>query len=487
MEHDSIEYDLKNEPSLKLLRTDNAPLIISFLYRQFKSSNQITVSQSELVEKLENYLEKLREEEPKRYSDKAQTYLDTWCNSGHQFLKKYYLTKNDDPVFELAPGTNRAIGWLEDLKRREFIGTESQFLEIFALLKEIVTKSTEDPAVRLEELEKQKAAIQKEIDTIEQTGEVERYSEAKLKEWFLKANDVARRLLADFGEVEQNFKAITDKVKKAQLREEGRKGLVVAQVIDADEAIRKSDQGRSFYAFRTFLADPSKQEELEKMIDGVYGLPELQDLGKKNPILRILKRSLIKASDKIIKSNYRLAEQLRKTLAEQHIAENRRVKELIAQIKKLALTVVDNPPETEQFIWIEGDPEVQMVMDRPRWKPTEERIFKSYNFSEENVDLSTEKLEELRNYCYVDEEVLKQRIAGMLESQYQVTLAEIIERYPVENGLSEVIAYLAIASGDRKHAIDDSASDRIEIASYSDKENLMHLTLPQVIFKRSGE
>ena len=60
MEHDSIEYDLKNEPSLKLLRTDNAPLIISFLYRQFKSSNQITVSQSELVEKLENYLEKLR-------------------------------------------------------------------------------------------------------------------------------------------------------------------------------------------------------------------------------------------------------------------------------------------------------------------------------------------------------------------------------------------------------------------------------------------
>ncbi|TAF27230.1 MAG: DUF3375 family protein [Oscillatoriales cyanobacterium] len=200
MEHDSIEYDLKNEPSLKLLRTDNAPLIISFLYLQFKSLNQITVSQSELVEKLENYLEKLREEEPERYCGKAQTYLDTWCNSDHQFLKKYYQTKNDDPVFELAPGTNRAIGWLEDLKRREFIGTESQFLEIFALLKEIVTKSTEDPAVRLEELEKQKAAIQKEIDTIEQTGEVERYSEAKLKEWFLKANDVARRLLADFGE-----------------------------------------------------------------------------------------------------------------------------------------------------------------------------------------------------------------------------------------------------------------------------------------------
>ncbi|MEG4011782.1 MULTISPECIES: DUF3375 domain-containing protein [unclassified Microcoleus] len=483
MKHDQIEDDLKNEPSLKLLRTDNAPLIISFLYREFKSSNRITVSQSELVEKLENYLDKLCEDQPELYRGKAQTYLDTWCNSDHQFLKRYYQTKDDDPVFELTPGTNRAIGWLEDLKRREFIGTESQFLEIFSLLKEIVTKSTEDPAARLDELEKQRAAIQKEIDTIKQTGEVERYSEAKLKEWFLKANNVAGRLLADFGEVEQNFKAITDKVKKAQLKEEGGKGLVVALVIDADEEIRKSDQGRSFYAFRDFLTDPSKQEELEQLINGVYGLPELQDLGQKHPILRRIKRSLIQASDKIIKSNYRLAEQLRKMLEEEHIAENKRVIELIKQIKKSALAAIDNPPKTEEFIWIEGDPEVQLVMERPLGKPTEERSFKSYNLSDATVDLPREQIDALRNYCYVDEEVLKRQIAATLEGKDWVTLAEVIEKYPVEKGLSEVVAYLAIASQDTKHAIDDSVSDRITVSSF-DKQNILHLTLPQVIFKR---
>ncbi|MEG4851557.1 DUF3375 domain-containing protein [Microcoleus sp. B5-D4] len=483
MKHNQIEDDLKNEPSLKLLRTDNAPLIISFLYREFKSSNRITVSQSQLVEKLENYLEKLCEDRPELYRGKAQTYLDTWCNSDHQFLKKYYQTKNDDPVFELTPGTNRAIGWLEDLKRREFIGTESQFLEIFSLLKEIVTKSTEDPAARLDELEKQKAAIQKEIDTIKQTGEVERYSESKLKEWFLKANDVARRLLADFGDVEQNFKEITDKVKKAQLKEEGGKGLVVAQVIEGDEDIRKSDQGRSFYAFQDFLRNPSKQEELEQLINGVYGLPELQDLGQKNPILRRIKRSLIQASDKIIKSNYRLAEQLRKMLVEQHIAENKRVIELIKEIKNLALVAIDNPPKNEEFIWIEGDPEVQLLMERPLGKPTENRNFKNYNLSKATVDLPREQIDALRNYCYVDEEVLKRQIAATLEGKDWVTLAEVIEKYPVEKGLSEVVAYLAIASQDTKHAIDDSASDRITASSF-DKQNILHLTLPQVIFKR---
>ncbi|MEK0188539.1 DUF3375 family protein, partial [Microcoleus anatoxicus] len=77
----------------------------------------------------------------------------------------------------------------------------------------------------------------------------------------------------------------------------------------------------------------------------------------------------------------------------------------------------------------------------------------------------------------------KRQIAATLEGKDWVTLAEVIEKYPVEKGLSEVVAYLAIASQDTKHAIDDSASDRITASSF-DKQNILHLTLPQVIFKR---
>lgn len=133
MEHDHVAFDIKNAPSLKLLRSDNAPLIISFLYRQFKHLQQITIPQAKLVEKLEDYLELLRENYPQLYPQLAQNYLETWCNQ--EFLKQYYENNSDEPVFELTSSTEKAIRWLEELNKSDFIGTESRFLQIFASCK----------------------------------------------------------------------------------------------------------------------------------------------------------------------------------------------------------------------------------------------------------------------------------------------------------------------------------------------------------------
>jgi len=44
----------------------------------------------------------------------------------------------------------QAIAWLEDLQQKdEFVGTESRFLQIFALLKETQERSTTDIEVRI--------------------------------------------------------------------------------------------------------------------------------------------------------------------------------------------------------------------------------------------------------------------------------------------------------------------------------------------------
>lgn len=481
MEHDRTAYDIKNAPSLKLLRSDNAPLIISFLYHQFKHLQQITIPQAKLVEKLEDYLELLRENSPQLYPQPAQNYLETWCNQ--EFLKQYYENNSDEPVFELTSGTEKAIRWLEELNKSEFIGTESRFLQIFALLEEIREKSTEDVEARLAQLEKQKADIQKEIDTIKQTGEVERYNVTQIQERFLLANDLARRLLADFKEVEQKFREIKQEVQQAQLEEGVRKGSVVERVLDADEALKESDQGRSFYTFWNFLMLDSKQEELQTLLDTVYTLTEIQALSRENPILRDIKWSLIDAGEKIVQSNHRLAEQLRKVLDEQNLGESQRVRELIVDIKRLALAVTENPPTNEDFAPLELQPEVRLVMERPLWEPTEEPGFNSFALNVGSEDLVNVNLEVLYNQFYLDEAVLKQRIEVMLEKQHQVTLAELIEKYPIEKGLSEIIGYLAIASGDEKHLLGDEISERITLDS-SDCENIIHLKLPQIIFIR---
>ena len=80
---------------------------------------------------------------------------------------------SDDPVLELTPETEKVFQWLEDIDKKEFIGTESRFLRIFQELQDIINKSTEDPKERLNQLQKQKENIEAEIEKIKSTGQVE--------------------------------------------------------------------------------------------------------------------------------------------------------------------------------------------------------------------------------------------------------------------------------------------------------------------------
>lgn len=484
MDHERIQSELKSAPSVRLLRSDSGPLILSFLYREFKMAHRIAIPYGELVERLDETLDGLNEAQPGLYPRMAQAYLETWCDDDHQFLRKYYDAGNDDPVFELTPGTEKAIGWMEDLNRSRFIGTESRFLRIFSLLDEVVARSTAEASTRLAHLERQKEAIEKEIAAIQETGKVEPYNVTQIKERFLEANDEARSLLADFREVEQNFREITRSVQEQQMREGIRKGSVVGYVIDEHEALKESDQGRSFYAFWDFLMSPSRQEAMRGLLEAVYSLPQVQELSDDNQVLRRIKTSLIEAGEKVIHSNHRLAQQLRKMLDERSLSENRRAQELIQEIKRLALTVMDRPPEMEDFMVIEGRPEVRLVMEKAFWDSPELPDFRRYAERGGALELGDVNMEGLYSGFHVDETELRERITAELASRRQISLAEMTYKYPIRKGLPELLAYFSIASRDEQHMIDDSQREEIMLsASSGEWDETVGIVLPKVVFR----
>lgn len=480
MHHDEVLSSLRQSAAIKLLQSQNAPMVLSFLYNQFKLKQQISVAHPQLSENLTAYLEALAESQAGAYSGTAVYYLRLWCDDDHRFLRRYYETNSDDPVYELTPDTERAIAWVEELQKSDFVGTESRFLRIFDLLQEIVTYSTEDVEARLAQLEKEKAQLQAQINAIRATGQMEQYSQTQIKERFFEANDVARRLLADFREVEENFRAIARQVQEQQLAAEARKGKIVQHVLEADTALKESDQGRSFYTFWEFLISAQRQEELQELLAAVYQLPDLQHIGpSQGHRLRRLKRSLIDAAAKIIESNRRLGEQLRKLLDEQNLAEARRVMELATEIKQSAVRLIANPPDDETFLWIETDPAVDMPMERPLWTPP---ITTNYADIEPEVallDLSTVDLKALFDQFYVDESRLRRQIAALLEQKPTVTLGEIAVVYPITQGLAELITYFGIAACDDACQIIGEEWEEIRLGSYD-----QIVRLPLVIYQK---
>lgn len=480
MNHDEILLHLRNSAAVTLLQSQNAPLILGFLYDQFKRKSNVTLPHSHLSEQLEAHLDALHESYPDRYKGSARHYLRTWCDEEHRFLRRYYETGSDDPVYELTPEAERAIAWIEDLQKSEFVGTESRFLRIFDLLQEMVTYGSQDAAARLAQLEAEKARIQAQIDEIEATGEIEGFSQTQIKERFFEANDVARRLLADFREVEENFRAIARQVQAQQLEAEARKGKIVQQVLEADAALKESDQGRSFYTFWEFLISAQQQEQLQELLTAVYRLPEIEQTDQTGGgRLRRIKRELVDAGAKIVASNRRLAEQLRKLLDEQNLAEARRVMELAGAIKQTAVSLRAAPPQEKDFIAVDGDPAIDLPLARPLWTPSTTPTFEEVEPEAALVDLTAADLHDLYTQFYVDESRLHRRVAALLEEKSRVTLGEVTAVYPLQKGLSELLTYVALAARAEQHRIDKNHWEQIPLA-----DNGRVVRLPLVIYKK---
>ena len=486
MDYDQLAYDLQHAPGVRLLKADHAALIISFLQRHFKREQRIAIPLTELAERLANTLEVLNEQVPGSYPRPAQSYLTEWADEQHHYIRITTPASSDTPLVELTAETERAIGWIEELHGQPFVGTESRFLHIVQLLREIMQKSTVDPVERLAQLEQQRDAIQQQIDQIRQTGVVDDvYSTTQLKERFFEACNGARQLLRDFRLVEDRFRDIARALQKAQLEANMRKGALVGFVLDADAELKSSDQGRSFYTFWDFLMASSQQDELYELLNAVQHQPDLQPIIHEGRILQRLPSHLLAAGEQVVQSNAGLAQQLRRMLDEQSIAERRRVRAIVSEIKQMAFRATGTVSEEGTFIELEGPPETHLVMEHGLWEPGETFFVADLPVNADDEELAFDDLLSLHTQFHIDKALLYRNIEALLDLRVQVTLADVLAHYPPEKGLAEVLAYCTLAANDPDHTIDEQRTETIDlpVATPSGRE-MRTLTIPRVLYQR---
>ena len=132
----SLEALRTHHPAWRLLRSDPAPLIASFLHRVFVVPNVRMMAEADLAEALEDELYALRDRlGVEAFPKAALDYLNGWASPEKGWLRKFYRQGSDEPQFDLTPSTEKAIAWLGTLSERSFVGTESRLLTLFELLK----------------------------------------------------------------------------------------------------------------------------------------------------------------------------------------------------------------------------------------------------------------------------------------------------------------------------------------------------------------
>jgi len=481
----SLDYTTLNllrqrHPAWRLLRSDHAPLVASFLHRVFIVPNIREMAQIDLAEALEDELFALREQHgPDSFPKPATAYLNDWAENDKGWLRKFYPTGSDEPYFDLTPATEKAITWLESLTARSFVGTESRLLTLFELLKQMSAGSETDPQLRIAELNKRRAEIDTEIGRI-RIGDIPLLDDTALKDRFQQFLQLARELLTDFREVEQNFRTLDRHVRERIALWDGAKGTLLEEIMGERDSIADSDQGKSFRAFWDFLMSQTRQEELSLLLDQVLSLPAVVEM-QPEPRLRRVHYDWLEAGENTQRTVARLSQQLRRFLDDQAWLENRRIMDILHSIEGQVLALREVPPSGDFISLNDTAVGVDLPMERPLYRPPVKALIKDVALLAGDGEVNASALYE---QVVIDRAELFSHIRHSLQACAQISLSDLISAHPLRHGLAELVTYLQLASDWPQMVVDEETIDAIEWQTPDG--TVRRARLPRVIFVRAS-
>lgn len=480
---DEIAWLKVNSPAWRLLSAANAPLVLSFLHTVFVEENARSVPAAELAGRLDDELYALNErlasaQGAPQFPKPARAYLDDWAAPDAGWLRKYYPDGSDEPHYDATPAVEKALAWVDTLRERSFVGTESRLNTVVDLLRQIVFGTQTDPAERIAALTQQKNAIDEQIARVN-AGELDLMDESAIRDRYQQFSATARELLADFREVEENFRKLDRRLREKIAGWQGGKGELLDDVLGSRESIAGSDQGKSFQAFYGFLLSQARQEELSGLLREVH---DLTPIAEREARLRHIHYDWLDAAEQTQATVRQLSEQLRRFLDDQVWFENRRVIEILRGIESRALRLRerhDVPVTTELDA---PSPKLSLPMERPLYARTRKPQVTSDDVRDADGGGEETDVTALFEQVYVDPGPLRAQVHRALRREPTVGLVRILEQAPLAQGLAELVTYLSLKDDAFAVVFDHENTERI---GWEDETGTRRVaTLPRVTYAR---
>lgn len=493
-----FENLIQNDPGFILLKSHTASLVISFFYQEFIIYSKISVLEADLEEHLKTFLTDHKEElgdfdeenldEPsnlfpdsKDKKQKYRLYVEKWCKKG--FLSRY---RNNDRevVLELTPSIVKLFNWLDNLKPKKFIGTESQFKSILDQLHDLYQHITEDTESRLKVLKQEKAELEAEITRLENGGKVDSYSPVQIFEMVDLCIKNGKDLINDFREVEVNFRNIGTEIYKRQSELNYSKGNILGFALDTDEKLRQSPQGQSFEAFWKFIAEDNDNEIntiANSIIEKVSSTSEISQIDSVDTdFLLNFKHLLFNAGSKIIDTKHGITDRLSRVLQQNQNGNFQKLNALINEIKKTASEKYKSKNYTSEkaFMLLDIKPFVARS-PVPILPNTQKNFGKMEQSGDSNFNITD--YNDLLTQFFVDRKQLIENINNYRKNHLiQFTLGQLLAEYPITKGMAEIAVYYDLLNSEKGLTVDENAKEQI---CYENDGTTIKVTVPKLIIQ----
>lgn len=485
MRLDKLIVYFDTSPSMKLLRSTNAPFVLDFVHQQFKGAGKLTIPMSELQAALRGYQEQLHESHPDALVDTADTYLSNWCSGDSRWLHRFLEAGRNEPVFQLTPHTEDVFVFLDRVLQQElgFVGTQSRLRLVITTLTELIGGASDDPDVRLNYLREERSRLDEEIARIERVGMVAKFEPPAIRERFATAVSLLRQVLGDFRAVEDRFKEITQEVQERQVSGNDPIGNILQYALDSEDVLKQDDQGVSFHEFVRFILSPTQQERLQSLITELMRIQELEGQHDGLATMRKMVPLLLAEAEKVMRTNQRLTSTLRRLLDTCSASERKRLAQLLQEIRAHAASLAADPPECG--IEIETGISLASPFSRTFWSRAAE--FDAVDLIENQVDEEARQqmFQLLAQMHRLDWKSMRDHIRRLVDENGSATIRQIAEAFPPTSGIVELLGYLQIAQDDG-HLISKEESEEVVLRVDRNKTQTLKVTVPLTYFMPTG-
>jgi len=492
-----IQSNISDSPELRLLRQENLPFYAEINARAFSGANMSEIPMIAYLKIIEEVKSVIIDGD---HSKPAKLYLDL-------MLGKYtsYDRRKAEPwigtekrgetemVILLEPGA-RALRILRDLEADQSFLAVSSLSSLTERITEVVARLSGDKSQQIEALKARKQEIEAQIQSLETHGAIPMSKRQRQTEIYAVLNDISH-IRAGFSEVPGARRRINRENQDIFLESDAPVGDVLDIFFERTKAWEESGESAILSTLRDMHVDISKGQKLQAQLEAmVRQCADMLEPRHRRDIVSFLPDMLEISSDITIEisniwkavhayisnPNYTAKRADARALRDAREAAMRIRDELKPsprdnRLKEIGLCMTEplrTSPQTD----------LRLTLEAPEGEKEEKALVDPVTLDGPDATLEMMAREKARS-AYLSDRQIRERIRAAMGGGENVTLSDILRRFPLRYGRHEISRYLTVASSHHPSLLLEGMSFTIRM---EERGIVSAANIPNPIFRRSG-
>ncbi|WP_043636409.1 DUF3375 domain-containing protein [Chromobacterium haemolyticum] len=434
---------LRGRPLWRLLAAEKAPPVMGLL-QSLLLDQEKTLSSSVFHERLARELEVLRAH-GHDLPQTPQVYVATWIREG--WLSRRFPAGASEEEFELTAEAASALRFLNGLLKPRTTATESRLANVIQQLTRLAEETDANPETRMATLVAERERIDAELRSLERDG-VKTLPDERALERIREIIALAEDLAADFRNVRDEFDKLNRGLRQSLMESGGSRGEVLEALFAGVDLIAQSEHGKTFTAFWRLLTDGEQSATLMESLEAVTSRAFSRRLElKERRFLQNLTATLMAEGGTVHEVVQQFARSLKIFVQSREFQEQRRLHSLLKEAQQAALQVRDQirPNAALNYSLTLTSSRIRSVSQWELHDPSL-NVADASMLDAEASELGLDVVEELVRQSEIDFRTLRQHLREALTEVSQITVGQLLVRFPAEQGFGSVVGYVALGA-----------------------------------------